>query len=314
MLRRLATLLGGTSFLAVSLLASTDIAAATLTVAGCSSFSTTSDGSGNLMITCNAGSPTPGGPTCSSLGVSPPNNSTNPASITLTANCSAGSSAITTYTFTGPNVNATQSNASLQIIPAPASSATYSVKASDGTLTSNAVSGVYTVGGKVDPGDVDLSACTAQGLSGQLIDIAYPQGSNVRNTTTSFSASTALVYRFTTPNATTGTPSIAVAQGGVPLVAANRVVAIATQPCQFPTSSAASGSIMRGTRGTNPTLYLSLAPVTAPTGLFSVPPVQLLPNTTYFVTVVNRNGYFGSSAWTNSCMSGVCNINFNFQN
>ena len=308
---------GGTILVAACLFASGSPHAqsATLTITGCASF-TTSGGTGStLVITCNQTPPPPssGAPTCSSLQVSP-----SATTLTLIASCTPGSNPITAYTFSGPGLSGTpQASNQLTISPLPGSTTTYSVTATDGSQTSNSVQGTYSVGGGTKDGPVDLSACTAQGFTAQLIDIQYPVSQNIRYTSSTFSNSAALVFRFTTPSAAVGTPGISIVTGGYPLIDATHVVALSTQPCQFPSSSLASGAILAAPLPSiSPNIGMSLATIVPPNPrpFGYVPPAQLYPNTTYFVTVVNRAGYMGSSGWTSpSCRGSTCNINFNFQ-
>jgi hypothetical protein len=288
---------------------------ATLTITGCASFTTSAGTSTTLVITCNQSPPPPtsGAPTCSSLQVSPA-----ATTLTLIANCAPGANPITAYTFSGPGLAGTpQASNQLTISPIPASTTTYSVTATDGSQTSNSVQGTYSVGGGAPKdGSVDDSACTAQGFTAQVIDVQYPVSTNIRATSTTFGNSTALVFRFTTPSVAVGTPGISIVTGGYPLIDATHVVALSTQPCQFPSSSFPSGAILAAPLPTlSPNIGMSLAPVITPNPkpFGYVPPVQLYPNTTYFVTVVNRGGYVGTPVWTTqSCLGSTCNIYFNF--
>ena len=285
-------LLCGAALLATSMFGSTGVNAQTVTITGCASLTSVTN-AGNITINCSA-TKSQGAPSCTSLTVT-----TNQSAITLTANCFQGTNPITSYTFTGPGVSTTQSGSSLTIA-APTASATYSVTASDGSSSSNSVSGSYTVGG-VPPGtgSVDLSACTAQGFAGKLLDLSYAPGNTRLSSDTlgSFGNANALVLRFTTPGVAGDTSSIQFSQiAGTPQVF--RVATLATQPCQIATSASSSGSILASAVSQSPVFRLQIG------GLSRLGVTALTPGTTYYITVVNRNSYsdtVGSCTKTSSC-------------
>jgi hypothetical protein len=285
-------LLCGAALLATSMFGSGGVNAQTVTITGCASLTSVTN-AGNITINCSA-TKSQGAPSCTSLTVT-----TNQSAITLTANCFQGTNPITSYTFTGPGVNTTQAGSSLTIA-APTTSATYSVTASDGSSSSNSVSGSYTVGG-VPPATVpvDLSACTAQGFTGKLLDLSYAPGNTRLSSDTigSFGNANALVLRFTTPAVTGDTSSIQFSQiAGTPQVF--RVATLATQPCQIATSASSSGSILASAVSQSPVFRLQIG------GLSRLGVTALTPGTTYYITVVNRNSYsdtVGSCTKTSSC-------------
>ena len=124
---------------------------------------------------------------------------------------------------------------------------------------SNSVSGSYTVGG-VPPGtgSVDLSACTAQGFTGKLMDLSYAPGNTRLSSDTlgSFGNANALVLRFTTPAVAGDTSSIQFSQiAGTPQVF--RLATLATQPCQVATSAGSSGSIIASAVSQSPELQIA---------------------------------------------------------
>lgn len=314
----LATL--GGAFLMVAPLFGAGVAQAqTLNITGCATFTYNSgSGTGSISITCSPAVTTPGAPSCQSLIVSPANDSTAPASITLTANCTAGTNLITSYSFTGGGLIGTQASNSVTISPVPTASTSFSVTASDGSLTSNSVGGRYDVGSTSPaPGTVDLSACTAAGFTGVPMDVEYPSSTtgSLRTVTSGFSGSNAIVVRFTVPMVTTDTSSFSLAQNGTSMQI-NRLATLATQPCQFATKAAPVGSIIASSLGVSPTINMgvSVPTSTSPyTGL--VTPALLTAGQTYYLTIVNRNGYFGASNFSNSCTSlGRCDMNINFLN
>jgi hypothetical protein len=290
-------LLCGAALLATSMFGSAGVNAQTVTINGCASL-TSSGGSGNIIINCGPAK-SGGAPSCSSLSVTPATNANNPSSITLTANCTAGTNPITSYTFSGTGVNTSQGGASL-VVTAPTTSVTYSVTASDGSLSSNSVSGSYTVGG-AGTGSVDLSACTAKGFTGILMDLQYVAGAQTRLSSDkfgSFGNRNALVLRFTTPAVAGDTSSIQFSQlAGTDQVF--RVATVATLPCQIATAPGASGSILTSNGvSQSPSFPLQIG------GVSSLGRTALNPGTTYYITVVNRNGYkdtVGSCTKSSSC-------------
>jgi hypothetical protein len=300
---RLLTLLFGAA-LAVSPFGATSVNAQTVTISGCASFTTSAQTSSNITITCNQATTQPGAPSCSGLAVNPPSDANSPTSVALTANCTPGSNPITSYTFkAGGSTLATQGSNALTLTPAPTATTTYSVTASDGSLSSNTVSGSFTKGGVI--GAVDLSACTAQGLNGRLMDLTYSTSGNIRLSSDSFGNfgnSDAIVLRFTTTSVVGDTAGVQFSQiAGTPQVF--RVATLSTQPCQVATTSGASGSILASSYSKSPVFYLAV-------GASYLGKVKLDPSTTYYVTVVNRNGYGG----TNSCTSSSCGVFMDFTN
>jgi hypothetical protein len=89
----------------------------------------------------------------------------------------------------------------------PVVSTTYTVTASDGTRTGTASAYYSATGG--GGGAVDMTACTQQGYTGRLLDVAWPMAANVGISNGALSASPsgtfgnydALVVRFTVPAA-----------------------------------------------------------------------------------------------------------------
>lgn len=317
--------LGSALILVLSPLGVRALHAQTLTITGCATFTYNGgSGTGTISITCNPTStpPAAGAPTCQSLTVSPPNDSTPSATLTLTASCTAGSNPIASYTLTGPGITPpglTQTVASLgpaantfTVTPPPTATTTYSVTATDGTLASNAATGIYTVG-STSTGPVDMSACTAAGFTGVLVDLPYSVVQNQRVSSTGFGSANALVVRFTVPSVTSDTAAINIVQGGTSQQI-NHLATLSALPCQFATQAAPTGSVLAAAVGTSPIFYLGVnVPVSTIFG--TTTPTLLQPGTTYFLTIVNRNGYYGSPLFTNSCASaGRCDVNINFSN
>jgi len=301
-------LLGLAGLLITFSFTSADAGAQTVTITGCASLSSTGgNGASNITIVCNPTIGSPGAPVCQRLDVTPPSSTNNPISITLSASCSVGSSAITSYTFTGPGVNTVQGGPSLSVT-APLATATYTVTATDmAGLRSNSATGTFTVGslGGKDA-TVDLSACTAHGFNGKVMELAYSTGGNLRISSDklgSFGNSDAVVLRFTTPPIGGDSSGIQFSQVAMtPQVF--RVATLATQPCQIATSTGRSGAILASSYSKSPVFYLTVG------GASSLGKVGLQANTTYFITVVNRNGYGGSP----SCTTSSCGVLMDFTN
>jgi hypothetical protein len=269
----------------------------TVTITGCTSLTSVTS-AGNITINCSATPKSQGGPSCTSLSVTPADDTNKPANITLTANCTAGTSPINSYTFTGPGMNRSQTGTSL-VVTAPTVTTTYSVTASDGTSPSNTVSGSYTVGGANPGTGVDLSACTAQGYTATLMDLAYSTSGNVRLASNTLGNSNALVLRFTTPAAAGDTSSIQFSALGM-APKAYRVATVSTQPC--------SGSILASKTSQTPVFSFSIG-FTPPRVGLTPPPITLATGTTYYITVVNRN-----ADGSNSCTTSSCPVNMDFTN
>ena len=128
----------------------------------------------------------------------------------------------------------------------------------------------------------------------QLIELGYPLGVNFRIDTGGgprFGNSDALIIHFRTPAADpSGSATFSVIyRGGSPQV--RRVAALSTVPCVFPTAFALGATTSQG-------------PVFNTTMMGLAGRIQLLPNTDYYITVVNRSGFGGSP----SCPAADCPV------
>ncbi len=100
MTSRLPNLLGGAALLAAFAFGFANVATAqTITVNGCSSFTTAGGTSSNLTITCNTG--VVGGPTAPSCNSNISAVGSPAASLTFTGNCTQGTNPITSVTLNG---------------------------------------------------------------------------------------------------------------------------------------------------------------------------------------------------------------------
>ncbi len=217
MTSRLPNLLGGAALLAAFAFGFANVATAqTITVSGCSSFTTSAqNNAATINITCNTGA---GGgataPTCSNANIA-----TVGATLTFSASCTQGTNPITSVNLNGVSLcsGAAACTSPFPInIPGltiPVNTTHYTVTASDGSLQGSSTA-TYVVGGSGGGGgSVDLSACSALGYTdARWVDVDYPNGGNINinyifstaknaagATNGIFTNKSALVLRFTTP-------------------------------------------------------------------------------------------------------------------
>jgi len=132
------------------------------------------------------------------------------------------------------------------------------------------------------------------------VDIAWPQGGNVRVQVPDFSDQT-LVIRFTTPPVSIRAPSLQVSQlARAPQVF--RVATLATQPGIVASGPGTSETILGSAVSESPVFRLTVG-----TGRMGL--IGLKPDTTYYLNVVNRDNYGGPS----NCV-GNCGVNIDFTN
>jgi hypothetical protein len=134
----------------------------------------------------------------------------------------------------------------------------------------------------------------------KLVDIAWPNGRNVRLPVPDF-GDDVLVIRFTTPAASVREPSLQVSQlAKAPQVF--RVATLATQPGVMATGPGTSPIVLASAVSQSPVFRLTVG-----TGRMGL--IGLQPNTTYYLNVVNRDNYGGPS----NCV-GNCGVNIDFTN
>lgn len=168
-------------------------------------------------------------------------------------------------------------------------------------------------------GAADLSGCTSAGYVGRLLDVPYPiagntsifNGAKAASPSGSFGNNDALVVRFTTPALSADNTAIFQPAGNAPYQNTSRVYAVSALPCQFPTSSTPSGSILHAAGGQSPaiTVQIGTCPY-AGTGYvgYCYSKAWLQPSTTYYVTMVNRTTFGGTA----SCASSNCDMRIDF--
>jgi hypothetical protein len=137
--------------------------------------------------------------------------------------------------------------------------------------------------------------------SQKIVDIAWPQGKNVRLQVPDFGDG-ALVVRFTTPAASVREPSLQVSQlAKTPQVF--RVATLATQAGVMATGPGTSATILASAVSQSPVFRLSVG------GVSRIGLTALQPNTTYYLNIANRDSYTGPCNCT-----GQCGVNIDFTN
>ena len=228
--------------------------------------------------------------------------------VTMVASCTPSTvNAATAWTWTKNGVSAGSGSSLSDTLPQNTLTAnvtyTYAVTATNSGSPPTTTQQNVVVTGTGGGGGIDMTACTAAGFTGRGYDIGYFTSGNFRlytNTLGSFGNYDAIVVSFTTPaaDATGGASFSMIYAGGAPQV--KRLMTLGSSPCMFGTGysfivPAATGK----TQG--PILNVNIAPLGGTGGV-----VQLLPNTKYYITFVNRNDFFGTAGYTPSCTASTC--------
>ena len=245
-------------------------------------------------------------------------------SITMVGSCTTNVDANTTYAWTKGGTSFLSGNTASDTLGAGGTSGTtttYAFQATNaGAPTTNTQQLVTVAGSSGGGGAFDMSGCTAAGYTGRGLDIPYPVSTGTRIYNVAFNASPggtfgngdAVVLRFTTPAAGVNNQSKLVPASNAGSQGTPRVWTIATQPCQFATSNTTTGTIAYATAGPSPTITVNIgtcpaAYVAAGTcGAFGA---YLQPNTTYFLTVVNRSSFTNPAG---SCGISSCDMLVDF--
>src|SRR5260221_6103717 len=313
MTSRLRTLLGCAALLLASAFTA-GVASAqtqvTLTMPGCATLTAPSTQGSTITVTCNTGVAPPGSPTCSGA-----NLALVGTTLTFAATCTKGTNAITSITLssgqtfcsaaTTPCAATSTIAVSIPGIAVPAVSTTYTVTASDGSLTGTA-SAFYSVSGG-GGGAVDLSACTALGYTNSAYyDSAYPTGlpiniSNVFHqgvpSGMPFGNTAALVVRFTTP--ALGVNDNTQPNFQVWTTSTGRQMTIGEAPCLVPQAnsvvpadaSSPQRPVLKTVLSPTPATYVDITAnglCNLGTGCANTSHVFLKPNTTDYITLVNK--------------------------
>ena len=248
----------------------------------------------------------------------------------MVGSCTGNVNGSTTYAWTKSGTAFGSGTTAVDTVPANTGSSavnwTYVFQATNaGAATANTTQVVSVAGtGGGGGGSIDLSGCASQGYIGHGLDMAFPVTGNssvlngALNSSPSgaFGNSDALVVRFTTPAAGVNNLSVFQPAGNAPYQNTTRVYTVATSPCVFATiniSFPPTSPYVYSTVSQSPAINMNIG--TCPYAL-TIPAIcttqgaWLQPNTTYYVNMVNRNGYGGS----NSCASSNCDMRIDFNN
>ena len=284
------------ALLAVPASSPSQAASFTLSDANCSSFGLTDNGGGNFTLNCNTSGGTFG---CS---ISTSNSApTLATAVTLTANCPGAVGGVS-YTWSGPGAspagcpaitpqaNPVKADLAIPTSTTALSNCGYTLSANDNATTANANKNVsYTTsgGGSGGGGGTDTTACTAQGLTPNVISIPWANQSVYTANNGGFGANTALVIKFTTPAsipAGTGMGKITAAEYNSSPSA--RTGSLSPNPCEFGLPGTLAGGGFANTQA--PSIYFKLPGSTKSA-------LQLEANTTYYFNIRNDPGSTCSS-------------------
>jgi hypothetical protein len=195
---------------------------------------------------------------------------------------------------------------------------TYKVTVCNGASCAQFPGGLLSVAvpGTGGGGGFDLSGCTAAGYTGRGLDVPFPVSTGTSIANGAFNASPggtfgngdALVLRFTTPAAGVNDITVLAPAGTPPSQNTPRVYTLSTQPCQFATSGTPTGSIIYATAGPSPSITINNKACPYNPAICGVYGAWTLPNTTYFLTMVNKSGFTGSG----SCGFASCDMRIDF--
>jgi hypothetical protein len=243
--------------------------------------------------------------------------------ITMVASCALNTSATTQWSWTkdglafgSPSTGATATVSDNLVANALTTSVTttYVATATNGGSPGTATQGVVRAGTGGGGGNFDMSACTSAGYTGRGLDVPFPTttGTSIANGAFNatpggnFGNSAALVIRFTTPPAGANDQSVFQPAANPPGQGTPRVYTLGTQPCLFatgPTAYPATGPILYSTAGGSPAITVNNKACPYSAALCPIYGAWLQPNTTYYITMVNRSSFTntaGSCAFT-SC-------------
>jgi hypothetical protein len=295
------------------------------TILGCSYKVSVTDGAsggGSATKTLNWTSAPPPTPTgCSvtfSQGSASLPNAGGP--VTMNGNCTGNVDANTVYAWTkngAPFTSGKQASDALSAGGTAGSTTTYQFQATNPGGTTVNTQQLVTVAGSGGGGGFDLSGCTAAGYTGRGLDVPFP----VSNTTSiangafnaspggTFGNSDALVLRFTTPAAGVNDGTILAPAANPPAQNTPRVYTLSTKPCDFATSGTPTGSIIYATAGSSPSITINNKSCPYNPAICGVYGAWTQPNTTYFLTMVNRTSF---TSGLGSCAYASCDMRIDF--
>lgn len=294
--------------------ATASLAAAGTTVTGCVYKVAATDpvnGAGSATITLNWSTALAGSPTGCSVAFTAGSANLTAAggAITMVASC-ANTNGATVWAWTKNGAPFGTGSTLSDTLPANTGASTvtttYVVSATNAGSTPATLQQLVFVTGTGGGTGIDMTACAAAGFAGHGATMNYRLTGNERVLTSNlgnFGNNDAVVIAFTTPAAdNTGGAHFSMTYAGG-AGQGNKLATLDTKPCSFGTVGStqfASGN-PPATVSVGPTFNLNVAPNGGGGGQ-----TQLQPNTTYFITYINRNDYYGKVTSTPSCTGSTC--------
>jgi hypothetical protein len=172
---------------------------------------------------------------------------------------------------------------------------------SGSTVTCTGIPGPSPTPGPTPGPTGKYAACAAAGYTARPYSATWPATGNTSGDSGQFGNNDAIVVSFTTPAA--GHSAVFQPAGLAPNQGTMRVYTLSTLPCQF------SGGLQTMT-SQSPALRLSTGACPGPANLCALGlyGAFLQPNTTYYITMVNRGGVDG----TPSCAASSCPMRMDF--
>jgi hypothetical protein len=154
-----------------------------------------------------------------------------------------------------------------------------------------------------------LLDCSVNGFYPFTQDMAWPTTQNVLVPNVSFPPNYAIVVKFTTPASGRARfqPTAYAPNQGV-----SRLYTLSTVPCAFAKVNYADGNTVSGTVGGDPGINIIVGTCPYAANLCPVFGAYVKPNTVYYVTMVNRRGFFGTPGFVNSCSVADCMMRLEF--
>ena len=289
----------------------------TLSDPNCASF-TLSGTAGIQTLTCVTGGGGPNPPTgCVASIVTNPTTLTNAGGTATVSVAGCSATGVLTYSWSrnglsGWSTSATPPADQLAAGGTSGSTTSYQVQVCNDGLSCVYVPGnpltafVPGTGGGGGAG-IDLTGCTAAGYTGRGLDVAFPATATTSKASGTFGNNDALVVRFTTPAAGVNDQTVFQPAGNPPSQNTSRVYTLSTQPCQFTTDGSLTGSILYTVSSQSPAITINIGACPY-TGSWCSSAAYLQPNTTYYVTMVNRTTFGGAP----SCSFASCDMRMDF--
>jgi hypothetical protein len=265
-------------------------AALSISASSCASFSSSSDGNGGLVITCNGSTPASN---CT-LNASPTTVQPTGGNVTLTSSCGAVSG--WTKNSQPQGQTATSWNDSIPVNKSASNvSFSYSVTGANGSATATVVQLGTGSGSGTGTGTGTGTSITCAGFtSTHPIPISWGalKSGSVRVSTTNFSNNDIVVAYFTTPGVTSAGQFGAIQAAESQPPAISRTASLSLAPCSFDNSLGATGFFSKQSGSA----LVSGTTVTVPfqVGGSNTQYPVLQPNTTYYYNIKNTTGSGGN--------------------